>query len=627
MTAGLRTRVRTAAGMVLLSGVALGTAVLGTTPTPAGAAGVGVMVVSATPPGPAAQPGQTTSSTVSVTDTGTKAQGKTKVTVTLPGAVAGQPSVDFTPASGVTCKATKKAPLVPVCTVGKVLAGTSAVFGTLVGTPPPDTGSGVSAGATFAGPTNSVTVTLAWAASLPTLQTTVSLGPAAIELGQWITGTLTVTNTGYGAAGSFLTYVPLPSPYDLDQLTSAPSGTLCTPFEGTLQCLMPGLAPGASITVVWSFQPLSGPTAQVTATADVQGTMVQGTRGGDVATSNVVTVAGTGAALTVASANPTTTPQGSNWQRTLTVTNAGDTPAFNTVVQDWSGWFNFLGTVSGGTCAQFTVGVGGKGGSHPVQAGTQCTIGTVPAGGTVSATFTLEATPAQAVTTYTNKVVVSTSTPVVSNGQGTSTVSVVVPTSPVAPALLGAPAAPAGNVVVGDPLSVGTGTWNGTPSITFGYQWNDCDSTGTVCTPIPGATGPSYTVQASDVGSTLDVSVTAANGGGSASVTTAPTAVAVAAVAPSVVSAPTAGPLGEPAVGVTYAGAAGSWSGTPVIGFSYQWFDCDSTGTTCTPIAGATGADYVLTAADVGRWLMVQVTASNSGGSTTADSNLAITGG
>jgi len=627
MTAGVRTRVRITACVAAVVAAVLGTSVLGGAATPAGAAGVATMVVSATSPGTAVPPGQTASSTVTVADSGTKAQAKTKVTVTLPVVVAGQPTVVFTPSAGVTCKATKKAPTVPVCTVGKVLAGASVAVGTLVGTPPADTGSGVSVAATFAGPTNSVTVTLAWAASLPTLQTSVSLSPTAIQLGQWITGTLTVANTGFGAAGSFLTYVPLPSPYDLDQLLGAPSGTLCTPFQGALQCLMPGLAPGASITVVWAFQPLSGPSAQVTATADVQGTLVQTSRAGDVATSNAVSVSGTGAVLSVTSSNSVTVPQGSNWQRTLTVTNTGDSPAFNTVVQDWSGWFDYLGTVSGGTCAQFSVGVGGKGGSHPVQAGTQCTIGTVPAGGSVSVTFTLEATPAQAVTTYTNKVVVTTTTPVLSNIQGSSTVSVVVPSRPVAPALLGAPGAPTGDVVVGDTLAVGTGSWNGTPTITFGYQWQDCDSTGTVCTPIMGATGPTYTVQPSDVGSTLVVAVTAGNGGGSASVTTPPTVAAIAAVAPAVVSPPTAGALGEPAVGVAYAAGTGTWSGTPVIGFTFQWFDCDSTGTVCTPIVGATGVDYVLTAADVGRWLKVQVTATNTGGSTTADSNLATTGG
>jgi len=608
------------AGAVLL----VAAAGLFATSPPAGAAGTATMVVSATQPAPGITPGQTGSSTISVSDVGTAAKLTTKVTVTLPATVAGQPTVVLTPAAGVSCLARKLTPLAHVCTVGRILAGGSATVATLTATAPSDTGSGLSTAVTVTGPTNSTSVTFQWAASLPALTTAVSLSPTAIELGQWITGTLTVANTGFGTAGSFLTYVPLPSPYDPDALVSQTPGTSCIPYEGNLQCLMPGLAPGGTITVVWSFQPQAGPTAQVTATADVQGTLVQSTRAGDVATSNAVPVSGTGAVLTVASTNAATTPQGSNFTRTVTVTNSGDTPALNTVVQDWSGWFNFLGTVSGGTCAQFTVGVGGKGGSHPVQAGTQCSIGTVPAGGSVAVTFTLESAPNQAVTTYTNKVVVTDTTPGGSSTPGTSVIAVVVPSSPVAPALLSAPGAPSGNVVVGDTLATGNGSWNGTPTIGFTYQWLDC--AGATCTPIPSATGATYTVQGSDVGSTIECTVTATNGGGSASVTTPPTVAAIAAVAPTVVSPPTVSSA-EPAVGVTYYGSTGTWSGTPDITYTFQWYGCDSSGTVCTPIAGATGSTYVLTAVDIGVFLQVQVTATNTGGSTTAASNLATTSG
>jgi len=591
---------------------------------PAGAAGTASMVVSATQPAPGIGPGQTGSSTITVTDVGTSGQATTKIKVTLPAAVAGQPTVGLTPAAGVSCVPKPTKPSVQVCTVGRIRAGASATVATLTASAPSDTGSGLSTSVTVTGPTNSTSVTFQWAASLPALTTSVSLSPTAIELGQWITGTLTVANTGSGTAGSFLTYVPLSSPYDPDTLVSQTPGTSCIPYYGNLQCLMPGLAPGAAITVVWSFQPQAGPTAQVTATADVQGTMVQSTRAGDVATSNAVTVSGTGAVLTVASSNTASTPQGSNFTRTLTVTNSGDTPAFNTVVQDWSGWFNFLGTVSGGTCAQFTTGVGGKGGSHPVQAGTECSIGTVPAGGSVAVTFTLESAPNQAVTTYTNRVVMTDTTPGGSRTPGTSVISVVVPSSPVAPALLSAPGAPSGNVVVGDTLATGNGSWNGTPTIGFTYQWQDC--AGATCTPIPSAMGATYTVQASDVGSTIECTVTATNGGGSASVTTPPTVAAIAAVAPTVVTPPNASSA-EPAVGVTYYGSTGVWSGTPDITYAFQWYGCDSTGTVCNPIAGATGSTYVLTAVDTGVFLQVWVTATNTGGSTTAASNLATTSG
>ena len=594
---------------------------------PASAAGSAVMVVSATQPAPGIAPGQVGKSSIKVTNTGTTAMVGTKVMVKLPAVVTGQPVVKVVAAAGVACAAKTTAPLTTVCIVAKVLARASHAVATLSATAPSDTGAGLSTSVTIVAPANSTTVSFQWAPSLPTLTTSVALSPTAVELGQWLTGTLTITNTGPGTAGSFETDVPFPSQADPDTLVSETPGTTCIPYYGQLFCAMPGLAPGASITVVWSFQPQSGPSAQVTATADTLAAVPQGTRAGDVATSNAVAISGTGAVLTVTSSNVPTTPQGSNFTRTLTVTNSGDTPALNTGVADWSGWFNDLGTVGPGSCAQFTIGVGGKGGSHPVQAGTDCSIGTVPAGGSVSVTFTLEATPTQAVTTYTNKVVTTTTTPGGSSTQGTSVIGVVVPATPVGPALLSSPGAPSGNVVVGDTLATGNGSWNGTPVIGFTYQWLDCDGSGANCTQIPTATGATYTVQTADVGSTIECVVTASNGGGTASVTSPPTVVAIAAQAPTMVSPPSVGAGGEPAVGVPYYAYAGTWSGTPTVTYSYQWSACNSTGTLCTQIAGATGTTYVLTAADIGQFLQVQVTAINTGGTTTASSNLATTAG
>jgi hypothetical protein len=94
--------------------------------------------------------------------------------------------------------------------------------------------------------------------------------------------------------------------------------------------------------------------------------------------------------------------------------------------------------------------------------------------------------------------------------------------------------------------------------------------------------------------------------------------VVIAASAPLDTFVPVITPLGEPAVGITYDASAGSWTGTPVISFGYQWLRCDGSGTNCRPIAGATGTSYVLTAADLNGSLEMEVTATNSGGSQTA---------
>jgi hypothetical protein len=47
---------------------------------------------------------------------------------------------------------------------------------------------------------------------------------------------------------------------------------------------------------------------------------------------------------------------------------------------------------------------------------------------------------------------------------------------------------------------------------------------------------------------------------------------------------------------------------------------CDSSGSNCAGVSGATGSSYPLAAVDVGKTLRVQVTASNTGGSTIATS-------
>jgi hypothetical protein len=77
----------------------------------------------------------------------------------------------------------------------------------------------------------------------------------------------------------------------------------------------------------------------------------------------------------------------------------------------------------------------------------------------------------------------------------------------------------------GQTLTASTGSWSGTQPITYGYQWQRCDSGGANCVAIAGATGPTYLATSADVGRTLRVVVTATNSAGSASATSAATTV------------------------------------------------------------------------------------------------------
>jgi Concanavalin A-like lectin/glucanases superfamily len=187
------------------------------------------------------------------------------------------------------------------------------------------------------------------------------------------------------------------------------------------------------------------------------------------------------------------------------------------------------------------------------------------------------------------------------------------PVNTVAPAISGTPQA-------GQTLTASTGTWTGTQPITYTYQWQSCDSSGSNCSAIAGATNPSYTAGAADVGHTLSVRVTASNSVGNASSTSSATTVVQSASSP---PANTASPtvIGTAQEGQALNANPGTWSGTQPMTYSYSWLRCDSGGLNCGTISGATAASYVLTTADVGSTIRVAVTATNSAGNANATSN------
>ena len=64
----------------------------------------------------------------------------------------------------------------------------------------------------------------------------------------------------------------------------------------------------------------------------------------------------------------------------------------------------------------------------------------------------------------------------------------------------------------------------------------------------------------------------------------------------------------------------GTWS-PPATAYAYQWLRCQGTAASCQPIAGAVGQQYIPVVADDYKLLAVDVTASDTGGSTTVRSS------
>jgi surface antigen len=159
-----------------------------------------------------------------------------------------------------------------------------------------------------------------------------------------------------------------------------------------------------------------------------------------------------------------------------------------------------------------------------------------------------------------------------------------------------------GNTKVGETITCTPGSWSGAPTL-YAYQWLRDD------TAILGATGAAYKVQVADEGHAISCQVTAANSAGSR------TATSTGGVVPSL-PARTGAPevSGTAEVGETLICSSGSWAGSPILGYSYQWL---RDGTT---IIDATENTYKVQTVDEGHVITCEVTATNAAGSTSATS-------
>lgn len=170
-----------------------------------------------------------------------------------------------------------------------------------------------------------------------------------------------------------------------------------------------------------------------------------------------------------------------------------------------------------------------------------------------------------------------------------------------------------GDALVGHTLTSSTGEWTGTTPMSFSVVWLRCHEG---CVTVGG--GSTYAVGPEDAGSTIRSRVTATNVAGSASESSAPTALVPTAeptaTAPHLVHVPVI--TGDALVGRTLTSSAGDWSGTTPMAFAFVWRRCHES--TCTDVGD--GPSYTVTAEDVGYVIRSRVTATNDAGSASESS-------
>lgn len=81
---------------------------------------------------------------------------------------------------------------------------------------------------------------------------------------------------------------------------------------------------------------------------------------------------------------------------------------------------------------------------------------------------------------------------------------------------------------------------------------------------------------------------------------------------------------GRAEVGQTLTATPGTWSGASPLTLSYAWARCDAAGSSCAPVAEASGQSYLLAAADTGSTVRVTVTAAGASGSSSASATSAV---
>jgi len=585
------------------------------------------LVVSATQPVNPLGAGTSSTSTFTLTNTGDADSATSTVVVSYPRSISSGSGItrSFGVVPGITCTTVtpRSGNIKSTCTVPALAPGASRTVATYRATGPtviPYTGVGTSASAT--GPTNTVNVLWKWVGSGPAdLVPSISTTPNPVIIGQRATSVVSIWNYGYSSANGFTAHVSVPGTVTSVTPSTLPT-TSCTSTGGEVDCAT-SIANGGwlSLTIAYDVPAIAG-VYVATASVDTGDVILETNETNNTATS-AVNVTDAVVRLHSSSVNPVSAvAPGTVFTRTITVRNDGTADAANVTLKNYQPQTTFVSATgpAGTSCAAWYVTVQFN---RKQYNGTTCTIGTMPAGASVSVDVLLSVPTTLVAGTYLDTVTPSTTSfqDPVNVSTSTGTLTVAAPAGPIAPTNTGLPVI-SGNANTGSILSTTNGTWVGTLPFAYSYQWRQCDATGASCTDIPGATASTYVVQSSNVGMTLGSVVTATNSAGGTSASSAVSAIVIGSTAPTNTIAPALIRGLEKQPTFLWSVTTGTWGGTPTITYAYQWQRCDLNGGNCVDLPSATSVSYVLQEADVLHQVRVRVTATNSTGSTTAPSNL-----
>ena len=201
-------------------------------------------------------------------------------------------------------------------------------------------------------------------------------------------------------------------------------------------------------------------------------------------------------------------------------------------------------------------------------------------------------------------------------GTETATTNAIGPVASFLPANTTAPAV-TGSAVRASVLTATPGAWTGAGN-TYAEQWERCNAAGQSCQPITGQTGATYTLTQADEGFTIAYQVTATNVDAVLVKASASTALVLAS-RPVNTTAPAV--TGSAVRASVLTATPGAWTGA-ANKYTEQWERCNSVGSSCQAIAGATGLSYTLTQADESSPIAFAVAATNPDGFSTVASRM-----